>query len=82
MSLLASGDSEEGVSDKLATINSELHHISAQEKLPLEAVEAAGLNYDIMPPLPPQRIIEVINPRMHVPLCIEFVKSSVICWRT
>ena len=58
LSLLASGGSE-GISDKLATINSMLQHITVQEKLPLEAVEAAGLDYDIMPPLSPQRIIEV-----------------------
>lgn len=38
-----------------------LQHIVVQEKLPAEAVEAAGLDYDIMPPLSPQRIIEVMR---------------------
>ena len=47
------------MSEKLATINSMLQHITVQEKLPSEVVTAAGLDYEIMPPLSPQKIIEV-----------------------
>ena len=59
MSLLASRGSNDGTSNQLAALNDMLQHIEVQEKLPLEVVEAANMDCDTMPPLSPQRIVEV-----------------------
>ena len=50
---------EEARLESLNSINSVLHSIEVQEQLPSEAVEAAGLDCTTMPPLSPQKIIEV-----------------------
>lgn len=59
LSLLASRPSEGVKSKQLDILNTFLQHIEVQEELPPDVVAASGMDYDTMPPLSPQRIIEV-----------------------
>lgn len=65
LSLLASRPSEGVKSKQLDILNTFLQHIEVQEELPPDVVAASGMDYDTMPPLSPQRIIEVSINNIH-----------------